>query len=74
MLGKALADIYSIFSPEAVFLFGGLANAGDLIIEPARMAAIQNALEIHKNHIKILVSELDGSDAAILGASALAFQ
>jgi glucokinase len=74
MLGKAIADIYSIFSPEAVFLFGGLANAGDLIIEPARMAAIQNALEIHKNHIKILVSELDGSDAAILGASALAFQ
>jgi glucokinase len=73
MLGKAVADLYSIFSPEAVFLFGGLANAGDLIIEPARMSAVQNAMEIHKHRIKILVSKLDGSDAAILGASALAF-
>ncbi len=71
MLGEAIADLYSLFSPEAVFLFGGLANAGDLLFKPAEKAAIANAMEIHKSKIKILPSELDNEFAAVLGAAAM---
>jgi len=71
ILGKAIADIYSIFNPEAVFIFGGLANAKDYILAPARISATQNSLKIHQEKIKIFSSHLKGDDAAILGASAL---
>ena len=71
ILGKAIADIYSIFSPEAVFLSGGLANAGELLTNQAIKSANKNTLDIHKNNIKILISKLKNSDSAILGAASL---
>ncbi len=74
MLGAAVADLYTVFSPEAVFLFGGLANAGDLLIKPAQKSARENTMEIHKNQIKILPSGLDRNNAAVLGAAAMVFE
>ena len=36
ILGMKLADSVAHTSPEAIILFGGLANAGELIFEPTR--------------------------------------
>jgi len=70
-LGFALANFVNFSSPEAIFLFGGLANAGDLIFKPTYEAMEQNLLKIYKGKVKLLPSGLPESDAAILGAAAL---
>ena len=74
ILGMALANAIMFSSPEAIILFGGLTKAGDLILKPTREHMEANLLQIFQNKVKILVSHLKESDAAILGASALAWE
>ena len=71
ILGLALANFVMFSSPEAIILFGGLTKAGDLILKPTREHMEENLIQIFQNKVKILVSHLKESDAAILGASAL---
>ena len=73
ILGEALADFIAFSAPEAIILFGGLTKAGDLIMKPTLEAMEANVLNIWKGKTKLLVSELKDSDAAVLGASALAW-
>ncbi len=73
ILGAALADFVAFSSPEAIVLFGGLTRAGDLLMKPLVEAMDNNLLQLWKGKVKVLFSELDGDDAAILGASALAW-
>ena len=74
ILGQALADFATFSSPEAFVLFGGLTKAGDLIMKPVQEALDKNILGCYKGKVKLLVSELKESDAAILGASALGWE
>ena len=71
MLGEACADFAAFCSPEAFIFFGGMAKAGDLIMNPIKEAYEQNVLKIYKGKAKFLVSGLDGASAAVLGASAV---
>jgi len=71
VLGMALANFVMFSSPEAVVLFGGLTKAGDLILKPTREHMEANLIQVFQNKVKILISHLKESDAAILGASAL---
>jgi glucokinase len=73
ILGLALANFVMFSSPEAIILFGGLTKAGDLILKPTRENMEANLIQVFQNKVKILVSHLKESDAAILGASALAW-
>ncbi len=73
-LGEALADLVAITTPEAIFLFGGLAKSGNLILEPTKRYMEENLLSIWKGKVKLLISGLDENNAAILGASALAWK
>ena len=73
ILGIALADAVAILSPEAIFLFGGLANSGDYILTPTKEYMEENLLQVFKDKVDIKFSELDSGYAAILGASALVF-
>ncbi len=70
LLGYALANSVAYTSPEAIFLFGGLAQAGDLIFKPTIESFERNVLNIYKGKVKILPSRLNETDAAILGAAA----
>lgn len=70
ILGEALANVVSVTSPKAIFFFGGLAKAGELLFEPVREAMEENLLFLYKNKIRLMQSEL-GDDAAVLGAAAL---
>ncbi|UXP32401.1 ROK family protein [Reichenbachiella agarivorans] len=74
ILGRQLANMVSIVNPEAVFLFGGLASAGDLIFEPTKKYMDANMLNIYKAEVKILPSQLEGANAAIVGAASLVYQ
>ena len=74
ILGLALANFVMFSSPEAVILFGGLTKAGELILKPTREHMELNLIQVFQNKVKILVSHLKESDAAILGASALVWE
>ena len=71
MLGEACADFATFCSPEAFIFFGGLTKAGELIMRPIREAYNAHVLNIYKGKAQFLVSGLDGSSAAVLGASAV---
>ncbi|MCX6319199.1 MAG: ROK family protein [Bacteroidetes bacterium] len=71
ILGEALANFVMFSSPEAIILFGGLTKAGDLIMNPTRQSMEANLIQIFKNKVTLMYSDLQEADAAILGASAL---
>lgn len=71
MLGEACADFAAFSSPEAFIFFGGLTKAGDLLMKPLKESYDKHVLKIFKDKAKFLISGLDGSSAAVLGASAI---
>ncbi len=73
-LGRALADTVAHTSPEAIFLFGGLAKAKEFIFEPTKRYMEEFVLPIFRNKVKILPSGIHEANAAVLGASALAWK
>ncbi|WP_108823438.1 ROK family protein [Dysgonomonas sp. Marseille-P4361] len=74
LLGESFADFVAFSSPEAIILFGGLSKSGKFIFDPVRKHMEENMLPIYRNKIKLLMSELKESDAAVLGASALGWE
>lgn len=74
VLGEAFADFVAFSSPEAIILFGGLTKAGNLLYDPLIESMNNNLMPLWRGKIKVLASKLKESDAAILGASALAWE
>ena len=74
ILGDALCDFITFSSPQAIILFGGLANAGALLLNPLREEMDKQILNVFKGKTKILISQLNNAEAAVLGASALAWE
>lgn len=72
VLGFSLANAVAITSPEAIFLFGGLAQSGDLIIKPTKKYMEKYLLSNYKDKVDIIPSGLHENNAAILGAAAIA--
>lgn len=71
-LGKALSNCIAYLNPEAIILFGGLALAGNLILNPIRYHLEDSLLYLYKGKVKLLVSDLMNYDnAAIMGAAAI---
>ncbi|MBR6306967.1 MAG: ROK family protein [Bacteroidales bacterium] len=74
ILGEKLADFIAFSAPEAIVLFGGLARSKEFLTEPILEAMNANVLPLWRNKVKLVYSSLKESDAAILGASALAWE
>ncbi len=74
ILGRSFADFVAFSAPEAIVLFGGLARAKEFLNDPIEEAMNANLLPMWKNKVKVIYSQLKESDAAILGASALAWE
>ena len=74
ILGECLADFVAFSAPEAIVLFGGLTKAGDLILNPIVENMEKNLLPIWRGKVRVLFSDLKEADAAILGASSLAWE
>jgi glucokinase len=73
ILAFGIVNAIGFSSPEAVFLFGGLAQAGEMLFIPTRKYVDQNIQPIFKGTFKILPSGVPESNAAVLGAAALAW-
>lgn len=73
ILGQQLADFIAFSAPEAIVLFGGLTKSGHWIKDPVEKAMNENVLPLWRNKVQVLFSDLKEADAAVLGASALAW-
>jgi glucokinase len=71
ILGLKLADAVVHTDPEAIFIFGGLAQAGELIFTPTIRSMEQNLMPLFRNKVKVLPSGLQNQSAPIVGASSL---
>lgn len=73
-LGKACAEFVAYADPEAIVLFGGVANSDEMDKNHIREVMEENMLYIYKGKVKVLFSSLKGAEAAILGAASLPWQ
>ncbi len=71
-LGAGLADLAAILDPGCFVIGGGVSEAGDLLLKPAR-AAYENGLtgRSHRKLADVRLAEL-GPDAGLIGAADLA--
>ena len=70
-LGIGIAGFVNVFNPEAVAVGGGVAEAGDLILEPARHEVHLRARSPSRDLVEIKPATL-GAKSGVLGAAALA--
>ena len=71
VLGMKLADAVAHTGPEAIFLSGGLAGAGDLLLTPAQQYLEDFLFRPYRGAVKLLRSALPEGNGAVLGAAAL---
>lgn len=71
ILGTKLAETVVHTDPEAIFLFGGLSLAGDLIFRPTIKYMEANLMPMFRGKVRVLPSGLQNQAAPILGASSL---
>jgi glucokinase len=71
ILGFGIINSIVFSSPEAIFLFGGLAQAGELLFAPVRKYLVKNNYVLFKNTVKILPSGISESNGAVMGSAAL---
>jgi glucokinase len=71
-LGQGMADLAAILDPDCFVIGGGVSEAGDLLLAPAR-AAFEKALtgRGYRAYADIMIAEL-GADAGLVGAADLA--
>lgn len=74
VFGEKLADIIALFNPNAIFLTGGVAKAGKILLDPVIKYTEQNLMPIFKNTTEIAISSLIDSNSGVLGAAALIFK
>lgn len=74
ILALAIVNAVVVTSPQAVFLFGGLVKAGDLLFEPLRKHVDRLIMPVFRNTFEILPSSIPETNAAVMGAAALAWK
>ncbi|HEY6794464.1 MAG TPA: ROK family glucokinase [Kineosporiaceae bacterium] len=73
-LGEGIVDLANVLDPAVVVIGGGVSDAGDLLLEPARVAYSRLlSAGSHRPHLRIVAAEL-GNDAGLIGAADLARQ
>ncbi len=73
ILARAIVNFVVFASPEAIFLFGGLARAGMLLMNPTQKWIKKKIQIFFKDSFQLLFSSLEEKNAAVLGTSALAW-
>jgi glucokinase len=71
ILGMKLADAVAHTSPEAIFLAGGMASAGDILMKPTQNYMENFLFGAYRGMVKLMPSGIEEGKSAILGAAAL---
>jgi glucokinase len=72
-LGMGLASLSPLFAPDTIIVGGGVAAAGDLLLEPTRASFRANAGDDFRDRVRIAGSEFGGWEG-IVGAASLIFE
>jgi glucokinase len=67
-LGVGLANIVSMFTPDAIVLGGGVMRSADLFLEPIRQVIRANCRLVPQELVEISLASL-GPDVALIGAA-----
>ena len=70
-LGQGLAQAATLLSPEAFIFYGGFSNAGNRILDSAKISMDQHLINGQAGHIELMRSGLPQGQAGILGAASL---
>ncbi len=69
-VGMGLVSVINLLNPEKVIIGGGVAEAGDLLLEPIRKTINERAMVVARESVEIVPAEL-GNSAGVIGASML---
>ena len=69
-IGIGLASVVNLLNPEKIIIGGGVAAAGDLLLNPIKENLIKRAMPIAGSAVEIVPAQL-GNSAGVIGASLL---
>jgi predicted NBD/HSP70 family sugar kinase len=72
-LGLAIGNVINLFDPDLVVVGGGTSRAGNLLLEPVKVAALGRVLPGRRERVQILLTAL-GEDSCPLGGAALVIE
>lgn len=67
-LGVAISNTMHILNPEVIVLSGGVAAAGEMLMDPIQRTIRQRAIEASRLNVKVCFGAL-GDDAGVVGAA-----
>jgi glucokinase len=67
-----MVNLVNIFNPEMIIVGGGVAQMGDLLLEPARRVVRERAFQLSAQAVRIVPAQL-GDNAGVLGAAVFAY-
>ena len=70
-LGAGIATLAMLFNPSVVVIGGGVIDAGELLLEPARKAMMREMPFVGKHPVPEIVAAKLGNDAGLVGAADL---
>lgn len=70
-IGMGIVSVINLLNPEKVIIGGGVAESGDLLLDPIRKTVKERAMVVAGNSVEIVRAEL-GNSAGVIGASMLA--
>lgn len=71
-LGRGIADLCAILDPEAIVIGGGVSEAGDVLLAPARAVLAEKIIGHGYRELPQIRAAMLGNDAGVIGAANLA--
>ena len=72
-LGIGLANIVTMIGPDRIVIGGGVAGAGDVLLDPIRRAVRERVTLVPPDHVQVVAAQL-GSEAGAIGAALAAIE
>ncbi len=70
IIGVGLSSVVNLLNPEKIIIGGGVADAGDILLEPIRKTILERAMPIQAGAVQIVPAQLANA-AGVIGASLL---
>ena len=70
IIGLGLSSVINLLNPEKIIIGGGVADAGDILLEPIKQTIKERAMSIQANSVSVVPAQL-ANTAGVIGASLL---
>ncbi|MBQ2984363.1 MAG: ROK family protein [Candidatus Gastranaerophilales bacterium] len=70
IIGLGLSSVVNLLNPEKIIIGGGVADAGDILLEPIKQTIKERAMSIQANSVSVVPAQL-ANTAGVIGASLL---